>query len=247
VLHSANLALNCWLATDWRLGKHIPLGLELTEYQVSCGQTHILVKQALKIATWQFNSEHLIGGRLLQANSRLPAFNPSENWSMKTRLSDVKIRRDYYRSKVTIRRKMASLRVCSQRRQLRRAARAWRNSWMTCMTALQTGIGLDRYSSSAQRWCNRSGDKFKEDPPEIGGRLVSELIGWMGWSLFFADGSWLLMRPSGTEPVVRIYAESESATDLEVLLEQGHKFLLGWWANSGAACSAKSEFNFCIR
>jgi phosphoglucomutase len=29
-----------------------------------------------------------------------------------------------YRSKVTIRRKMASLRVCSQRRQLRRAARA---------------------------------------------------------------------------------------------------------------------------
>jgi phosphomannomutase len=43
----------------------------------------------------------------------------------------------------------------------------------------------------------------------------------------FADGSWLLMRPSRTEPVVRVYAESESAKDLEVLLEQGHKFLLG--------------------
>jgi len=36
---------------------------------------------------------------------------------------DVKSRRDF-RSKVTIRRKMASLRACSQRRQLRRAARA---------------------------------------------------------------------------------------------------------------------------
>ena len=35
------------------------------------------------------------------------------------------------------------------------------------------------------------------------------------------------MQPSRKEPVVRIYAESESATDLEVLLEQGHKFLLG--------------------
>ena len=31
----------------------------------------------------------------------------------------------------------------------------------------------------------------------------------------------------GTEPVVRDYGESESATNLEVLLEQGHKFLLG--------------------
>ena len=35
------------------------------------------------------------------------------------------------------------------------------------------------------------------------------------------------MRPSGTEPVVRIYAEAKSATDLEVFLEQGRKYLLG--------------------
>jgi phosphomannomutase len=48
-----------------------------------------------------------------------------------------------------------------------------------------------------------------------------------GVKFIFGDGSWLLMRPSGTEPLVRIYAESESATDLEVLLEQGRKFLLG--------------------
>ena len=32
---------------------------------------------------------------------------------------------------------------------------------------------------------------------------------------------------SGTEPVVRIYAESESAKDVEVLLEQGHRYILG--------------------
>jgi phosphomannomutase len=35
------------------------------------------------------------------------------------------------------------------------------------------------------------------------------------------------MRPLGTEPVVRVYAESESAKDLEVLLEQGRKYILG--------------------
>jgi phosphoglucomutase len=71
------------------------------------------------------------------------------------------------------------------------------------------------------------GDKLKEDPKEIGGRRVERTNRMDGVKFIFANGSWLLMRPSGTEPVVRIYAESESAKDLEVLLEQGHKFLLG--------------------
>jgi phosphoglucomutase len=70
-------------------------------------------------------------------------------------------------------------------------------------------------------------DKLKQDPKEIGGRRVERTNRLDGVKFIFADGSWLLMRPSGTEPVVRIYAESESAKDLEVLLEQGHKFLLG--------------------
>ncbi len=69
--------------------------------------------------------------------------------------------------------------------------------------------------------------KLKQDPKEIGGRQVAQTNRTDGVKFIFADGSWLLMRPSGTEPVVRIYAESESAKDLEVLLEQGHKFLLG--------------------
>jgi phosphomannomutase len=47
-----------------------------------------------------------------------------------------------------------------------------------------------------------------------------------GVKFIFEDGSWLLLRPSGTEPLVRIYAESESEKELEVLLEQGRKYLL---------------------
>jgi phosphomannomutase len=35
-----------------------------------------------------------------------------------------------------------------------------------------------------------------------------------------------LMRPSGTEPLVRIYAETEDKRELEVLLEQGRRYLL---------------------
>lgn len=70
-------------------------------------------------------------------------------------------------------------------------------------------------------------EKLRQDAAEIGGRRVDKTNRTDGVKFIFADGSWLLMRPSGTEPLVRIYAESESAKDLEVLLEQGRKYLLG--------------------
>jgi alpha-D-glucose phosphate-specific phosphoglucomutase len=69
--------------------------------------------------------------------------------------------------------------------------------------------------------------RLKQEPEEIGGRRVVRTNRLDGVKFIFEDGSWLLLRPSGTEPIVRIYAESESATDLEVLLEQGRKYLLG--------------------
>lgn len=64
-------------------------------------------------------------------------------------------------------------------------------------------------------------------PDEIGGRKIVSINRLDGVKFIFTDGSWILMRPSGTEPVVRIYAESESADDLEDLLEQGKRYLLG--------------------
>ena len=68
--------------------------------------------------------------------------------------------------------------------------------------------------------------RLAREPKEIGGRRVERVNRMDGVKFIFADGSWLLMRPSGTEPLVRIYAESESESDLEVLLEQGRKYLL---------------------
>jgi len=70
-------------------------------------------------------------------------------------------------------------------------------------------------------------EKLKEEPTTIGGRKVKSLNRIDGLKIIFEDDSWLLVRPSGTEPLVRIYAESESAKDMEVLLEQGRKYLLG--------------------
>ena len=69
-------------------------------------------------------------------------------------------------------------------------------------------------------------EKLKRDPADISGRRVARTNRMDGVKFIFEDGSWLLLRPSGTEPLVRIYAESESEKELEVLLEQGRKYLL---------------------
>lgn len=41
-----------------------------------------------------------------------------------------------------------------------------------------------------------------------------------GLKLFMKDGSWLLMRPSGTEPLVRIYAEMPTKAKTQALLKE---------------------------
>jgi len=71
-------------------------------------------------------------------------------------------------------------------------------------------------------------EKLAEDPAEIAGRKIENIDRIDGVKFLFDDGeSWLLMRPSGTEPLVRIYAESGSMKDVEDLLQAGKKYLLG--------------------
>ena len=69
-------------------------------------------------------------------------------------------------------------------------------------------------------------EKLAQEPSQIGGRKIEKINRIDGVKFIFGDGSWMLMRPSGTEPLVRIYAESENKEDLEVLLEQGRRYLL---------------------
>ncbi|MEM0117068.1 MAG: hypothetical protein QXV32_01360 [Conexivisphaerales archaeon] len=42
-----------------------------------------------------------------------------------------------------------------------------------------------------------------------------------GVKVLFNDGSWLLIRPSGTEPFLRCYAESDKASKTKILLSEG--------------------------
>ncbi len=67
--------------------------------------------------------------------------------------------------------------------------------------------------------------KIDSDVTEFHGRRVAEQNRKDGLKLIFADGSWVLMRPSGTEPVVRYYAESGTTADLETLLEYGRQWI----------------------
>ena len=64
----------------------------------------------------------------------------------------------------------------------------------------------------------RVGDSL---PQSIGGVKVVKINTVDGFHLALADTSWLLVRFSGTEPVLRIYAESDSLTRVAKLLEAG--------------------------
>ena len=44
-----------------------------------------------------------------------------------------------------------------------------------------------------------------------------------GFKYIFGDGAWLLIRPSGTEPVLRLYSEANDQGAVDVLLAAGRE------------------------
>lgn len=65
-------------------------------------------------------------------------------------------------------------------------------------------------------------EKLENDhPAEIGGERIIEISKMDGVKYIFADDSWLLIRPSGTEPVLRVYAEGRSEAMVKELLKYG--------------------------
>ena len=66
-------------------------------------------------------------------------------------------------------------------------------------------------------------------PSTIGGHPVRAvpLVTNDGVKFFVADGSWLLVRFSGTEPLVRVYAEATSAELRDELLVIGERLARG--------------------
>ncbi len=60
-------------------------------------------------------------------------------------------------------------------------------------------------------------------PASIGGERITEVLTRDGVKYILQDDSWLLIRPSGTEPVLRVYAEGRSTEMVQALLEYGQQ------------------------
>lgn len=56
-------------------------------------------------------------------------------------------------------------------------------------------------------------------PPEIAGAKVTNVVTLDGVKLELSDDSWLLLRPSGTEPLVRVYVEAKGQKRLKELTQ----------------------------
>lgn len=64
----------------------------------------------------------------------------------------------------------------------------------------------------------------KEEPPEnIGGHEVKSVETTDGVKLRFSDG-WLLIRASGTEPLLRLYCEMDEEEKIDGILEEAEKY-----------------------
>ena len=64
-------------------------------------------------------------------------------------------------------------------------------------------------------------------PESFAGAKVKTVSKIDGTKIIFDDESWILLRPSGTEPVVRVYAEASSREQVQQLLNEGTKIVNG--------------------
>ena len=66
---------------------------------------------------------------------------------------------------------------------------------------------------------------IKKLPKKLLNTPIKELISIDGLKIVLEDGHWLLMRPSGTEPLMRVYAESDKAERTQGLLDLAKKWV----------------------
>jgi alpha-D-glucose phosphate-specific phosphoglucomutase len=74
------------------------------------------------------------------------------------------------------------------------------------------------------------GDKQKKidrilaaNPETIGGLKVTELVTIDGFQFRLEDGGWMLIRFSGTEPIIRVYCETMHKDKVQAILQDGLK------------------------
>lgn len=94
--------------------------------------------------------------------------------------------------------------------------------------SLEDEIGAFRYDRIDIRLARPVAKKdmidmlIRQAPAEIGGVSVAEISTKDGVKYILEDDGWLLIRPSGTEPVLRVYAEGHSDEMVRTLLNYGN-------------------------
>lgn len=74
---------------------------------------------------------------------------------------------------------------------------------------------------------NKAVENMKIDPKEVAGFKVKKVIRVDGTKCILENDSWVLVRFSGTEPVVRFYAEAKTPEVLKTLCDKGEAFVKG--------------------
>ncbi|MBN1405837.1 MAG: phosphoglucomutase/phosphomannomutase family protein [Candidatus Omnitrophica bacterium] len=62
-------------------------------------------------------------------------------------------------------------------------------------------------------------------PDKLAGKKIADIKDYDGLKFILNDTSWLLLRASGTEPILRVYAESPSRQFLKILLDTGKRMI----------------------
>jgi phosphomannomutase len=73
-------------------------------------------------------------------------------------------------------------------------------------------------------------DLAASPPSSLAGQPVTKTVSLEtkdGFKFFVGDGSWLLIRTSGTEPLVRIYTEATTPEAQEALIGAGEQLVRG--------------------
>ena len=71
----------------------------------------------------------------------------------------------------------------------------------------------------------RALERLKGDFSEFGGKRVARMDRTDGLKMIFEDGSWILLRLSGTEPLMRIYTESATQEESARIAEAAQKWV----------------------
>jgi alpha-D-glucose phosphate-specific phosphoglucomutase len=95
----------------------------------------------------------------------------------------------------------------------------------------ETGINFINYRIDLavdNKTKEKAVDLFSNNPPEsISGIKIKEISKKDGIKLYFEDNrSWILIRPSGTEPLLRIYFETDSQEKLDNFVGEVKKIIL---------------------